>query len=322
MAEALNITSKPIEVEGSILSASYNQHGNLLACCTADGLIRVYTNEKGEDLALRVTIKAGVPTGEGEFRLAWAHPEFGNVLAASFGGQALGVWEELPGQDGPEWRRAALLSDSRAAVRDVSFVPKDFGLQLAAAFADGTARIYEPLAPFGAEEWALVSTLRAVSDAACTCLAWQRPPANGPLPLLAAGGSKGGVAVWRRVEAVMDWHHCTTFAAGATAGVSCMHWAPALGRPQELLAVGSASAVEVWSLTGTADSSMQAEMVARLDAGASVWKVEWNMLGTALAVSTEAREVLIFTPTLLGEFNLTAKFAGDAAMAPGAAMDH
>lgn len=62
----------------------------------------------------------------------------------------------------------------------------------------------------------------------------------------------------------------------------------------------------------------QVEQLARLQHAAPVWQVEWNMLGTWLAASTDASEVCMWRPDLSGEWLLLNRMVGrpqDDAMA-------
>lgn len=59
----------------------------------------------------------------------------------------------------------------------------------------------------------------------------------------------------------------------------------------------------------------QAEQLARLQHTAGVWQIEWNMLGSWLAASTEGREVCMWRPDLSGEWLLLNRITGK----PGAA---
>ena len=55
----------------------------------------------------------------------------------------------------------------------------------------------------------------------------------------------------------------------------------------------------------------QVEQLARLQHTAPVWQVEWNMLGSWLAASTEAGEVCMWRPDLSGEWLLLNKIVGE-----------
>lgn len=69
------------------------------------------------------------------WRVTWAHPEFGQVIATCSFDRTVVVWEEVVGESvkegGPSrWTKRTSLVDSRTSVTDVKFAPKHLGLQL------------------------------------------------------------------------------------------------------------------------------------------------------------------------------------------------
>lgn len=59
----------------------------------------------------------------------------------------------------------------------------------------------------------------------------------------------------------------------------------------------------------------QMEQLARLQHSAAVWQVEWNLLGSWLAASTEGGEVCMWRPDLSGEWLLLNRIVGRPAEA-------
>lgn len=68
------------------------------------------------------------------WRVTWAHPEFGQVIATCSFDRTAAVWEEIIGEYGKgnqsNWVKKSSLVDSRTSVTDVKFAPKHLGLQL------------------------------------------------------------------------------------------------------------------------------------------------------------------------------------------------
>jgi WD40 repeat protein len=63
------------------------------------------------------------------------------------------------------WLKKSQLSESKRAVNDVKFAPRNFGLKIATASADGFVRIYEASDVFSLGYWPLqVSTLFYLFD--------------------------------------------------------------------------------------------------------------------------------------------------------------
>ncbi|GAA5979819.1 hypothetical protein JCM11641_002703 [Rhodosporidiobolus odoratus] len=124
--------------------------------------------------------------------LAWAPPEFGNVLVSGGVDGAVKIWREdtppLPppaasssaprftsspspssssstrhqgsrGTTGQGWSLLTTLTDSLGTIRSLDFAPPDFGLKLACVASDSMLRIWECLDPFSLRDWALVRTV-------------------------------------------------------------------------------------------------------------------------------------------------------------------
>ena len=72
-------------------------------------------------------------------KVAWAHPEFGTILASSSFDRTVKVWEQTSysdadsqtnGTSGSRWVERASLIDAKGTVRAVEFAPNHFGLKL------------------------------------------------------------------------------------------------------------------------------------------------------------------------------------------------
>lgn len=69
------------------------------------------------------------------WRVTWAHPEFGQVIATCSFDRTVSVWEECVGDTGRDgvqsnWIRKTSHVDSRTSIMDVKFAPKHLGLLL------------------------------------------------------------------------------------------------------------------------------------------------------------------------------------------------
>jgi hypothetical protein len=105
---------------------------------------------------------------------------------------------------------------------------------------------------------------------------------------------------------------------GFGAGVASLHWAPAMGRPQDMLASAHGSRVAVWGLHGDTGSPAT-ELLGCLEHDAAVVKVEFNMLGTCLAAATQARGVHVWRADLVGRWLRLCVATGVDEPPPGAA---
>lgn len=140
------------------------------------------------------------------WRLSWAHPEFGNVIASCSEDGTVNIWEE---QDrvtsvtkGEAWQRKATLCTTKKAVNDVKFAPRQHGLKLATASADGKVRIYEATDSFVISHWNLQEEFQVEqtfgidmdSEHGLTSLSWSDCPFEAPK--LVVGGYSSRAVVW------------------------------------------------------------------------------------------------------------------------------
>ncbi|PIO56097.1 WD domain, G-beta repeat protein, partial [Teladorsagia circumcincta] len=104
--------------------------------------------------------------GGAVWRVVWAHPEFGQLLATCSYDRSVHIWEEIrsgpgaEGRKGARWVRKAYLTDSRANVTDIAFAPRHLGLMLATVSAQGVVRIYEAADVMDLSRWSLCHELQ------------------------------------------------------------------------------------------------------------------------------------------------------------------
>ncbi|KAF7232452.1 hypothetical protein EG68_09472, partial [Paragonimus skrjabini miyazakii] len=143
------------------------------------------------------------------WRVTWAHPEFGQVIATCSFDRTIAIWEEIVagqsaggaplltagGQPGlsnqilhstatplpstTNWVRRASLVDPRTSVTGLEFAPRHLGLQLAAISTDGLLRIYEALDVMNLSQWRLQFDFGTKMNG--SCLAWSQSRLDPPL---------------------------------------------------------------------------------------------------------------------------------------------
>jgi WD40 repeat protein len=294
------VASTPL---GGAEVVAYNlPHTRMAAFDAAAGVVSTWAREgEGRAWAAAAAWPAG---GHSVTALAWAPPESGAALVAGTARGAVLVWAAGPGG---AWALLPELREGAHEVTALAFAPRELGALVAAAYADGAVRLFEAAAPLGATRWDLHSALRLAPEArGATSLAWRGHDAALP-PMLAVGSVGGGALVWALRRGTMRWELVGALGDARAdyggAPVAAVAWAPAAGRPRELLAAAAGGRVVLWALRGAADAP-EAERVAVLEHGAPVWQLAWNWLGSWLAASTEAGEVCLWRPDLAGEWRL------------------
>lgn len=130
------------------------------------------------------------------WKVSWAHPKFGSLLATCSYDMKVMIWKEAPMNSG-NWHIAYVDSSHGASVNDVQFAPWEFGLRLACASSDGTVSVLT----YGADGQWHRSAFQAHAGGAQT-VSWmpgaQPRDAMGPPTMrLVSGGCDNDVRVFK-----------------------------------------------------------------------------------------------------------------------------
>eukprot|EP00030_Apusomonadida_sp_AF-17_P002604 a340379_46.p1 GENE.a340379_46~~a340379_46.p1 ORF type:complete len:326 (-),score=107.39 a340379_46:29-979(-) len=278
-------TSISTRHEEIVQDLSYSWDGSRLATAGGDSTIKVFDQSETGEWVLSASWKAHSAS---VWKLAWAHPEFGQVLASCSFDNTVCIWE----QDGTAeeggrsvWSKRATLVDSRESVSDCRFAPRNQGLRLAACSAGGTVRLYEAPDVVNLSVWTLVDQIEAKSNGG-NAISWN--PSRFSPPMLATCGAAHDAQIWQFDEGYRRWHVAGTL-PGHTAEIHDVAWGPNMGRRHEVVATACKDGhVRLFKVVinldaGTTDTSLVAELFHR-DL-CEVWRVQWNVTGTVLASS-------------------------------------
>ena len=250
--------------------------------------------------------------------ICWAAPEFGSVVCAGFREGVVSMWAQ---NSQGEWRiRAEIAANSHAATC-ARFAPRQMGPIVAVAFADGAVRTFIATAPLNADSWDSHSELQLDRTlGGCVCLSWREWDPTLPA-LVVLGSAIGRAEIWMFKEQLLRWERVAQIPPSAYSienqsstnleAVGAVAWAPRMGRPFEVVAVAVGQIVTLWSLSGAVDSLI-VERMAVLQHDHVVLQLEWNLLGSWLAASTEGGEVCMWRADLAGEWLLLNKITGGA----------
>ncbi|KAI0986901.1 hypothetical protein GJ496_007463 [Pomphorhynchus laevis] len=225
------VNSVPINVgKASVNDIQFDFFGNRVATCFTDHHIRIYERTVNDDIDTEYTETCSWKAHNASvWRVSWAHPEFGQILASCSLDRQVIIWEEiiyqemndtkatratspLPGAQS-NWIKRVTFVDSRANVSDVRFAPKYFGLLVAFTSFDGSFRVYEVGSTRNLSVWSLQAEVPIESDKpqepqgssfvwlpALSSLAWSN--AHHGLPIIAIGVDRSvqyGQSTQRRI---------------------------------------------------------------------------------------------------------------------------
>jgi len=281
--------SFPVSVSSNsdyVHDATHNVYGSRFAMCTSAQRLLVWDRGHNDEWILSATINYA--HNGPIWRLDWAHPEFGQILASGSEDRAIAIWSERPvGATEPEggWRKRATLTDSPHAVTDVQFAPRQFGLKLAACCSDGAVRVYHAPDPLNLAYWEVEDF--STDRGGCTALSWCGATDRERLAVVCQSGS---VKIFERHA---RWS-LTCERQVMPGPLKDCAWAPNLCRDLEWLAVsGDASSVEVCAYIP--GNPARLERVHSIEAGVwPIWRVAWNLTGTLLAVAPESGQVQLW----------------------------
>lgn len=283
----------------SVHDALVDPTGHYLATCSSDRVAKVFVRAGGAPHATWGFLCEAQNNNGPVLKVGWAHPFFGAVLATASMDRTIHVYLVKQETSGARLLPLAVRQDfERDMIFDLSFAPPQLGLLLASACGDGILRVHDvhvaescyKVAPSGEAELSPVLST-----------AWSQSLLD---PLIACGCQNGLAYFYRHDAAAKGLVRVGCYGPDgvvpvelrAGSPVVSLAWAPPLGRPYQLLAIGSQSCIVVLRMfplfvVGDArgiGGAFRCEAVTLVEAGAV--KVSWNVTGTTLAAAGESHQ--------------------------------
>ncbi|KAL1919237.1 uncharacterized protein VTP21DRAFT_1929 [Calcarisporiella thermophila] len=299
-----------------IHDVAYDFYGRRFVTCSSDQRLKVWDwNEEKKQWDLNDSWKAHDCS---ILKVAWAHPEFGQVIASCSFDKSIRIWEEQEREaknSGRRWIEKARLVESSGSVQDIEFAPNYFGLKLASIGADGMLRIYEATEVINLASWTIMEEISVNPTGAESkgmeanyCLSWC-PNRFMPEMIVVGCGRENTAKIFRCDQTSNKWHPYEIL-EGHNDVVHDVAWAPSMGRSYQLIATSSKDhRVRIFKLTEdgatgaysqttgapvqpsaiNVNSSKKRFRIERVmesnEHEAEVWRVEWNITGTILTSS-------------------------------------
>ncbi|ODM90480.1 Nucleoporin seh1 [Orchesella cincta] len=254
---------------------AFDFYGTRMATCSSDQMVRIW-ELKGEGSSVahwNCTASWKAHSGS-VWKVTWAHPEFGQVVATSSFDRSAAVWQERVEKDkfgggagvvGTHWVKKATLVDSRQV-------------------------IYEAPDIIHLSQWSLQYEISVKMPLSCVSWNPTYPPvcsdycrsddsnADAPKVLLYEFNERN--RQWNRKESLKD----------ITDPVNDLSFAPNLGRSYHLLGVATRNlkivGLQPFEDIDEVEKTFRIRTVAECEEhNSSVWRVAWNVTGTILASS-------------------------------------
>uniref|UniRef100_A0A7S4KT93 Anaphase-promoting complex subunit 4 WD40 domain-containing protein n=1 Tax=Paramoeba aestuarina TaxID=180227 RepID=A0A7S4KT93_9EUKA len=293
---------------------SYDYYGKRIATSSSDGQVKVFDlDERGEWYC-----SSTLPEGHrgAVFKVDWAHPEFGQVLASCSFDKQVVIWEERPVADKKSdknskmWKNVAFFVDSREPVYDVKFAPQHLGLKVATCSGDGNIRIYEAVDVMNLSNWSMIHQFHAFAQKAPPSsnhgmsLSWNTSTFD-PASLVVAGMGDKNPRIWEYNESHRVWQTVGVL-EGNEDLVNDVAWAPNVGRSYELIATaGKDGSVRIWKVKREEEGVYRATKESGLETARKdpVSRVQWNSTGTILASSCDDGSVRMWKNNFFGKWS-------------------
>ncbi|KAJ7528857.1 hypothetical protein O6H91_15G023200 [Diphasiastrum complanatum] len=251
-------------LEATASSTAWNYCGERLAVGTGEGAIQVWEKERGGGGSSFSCIHKWQAYNGPVVKIIWGSPEYGDVVASSSTDGNISLWEEIEENDQSTWRKCTQFEEPHTAALDFQFGNCLTGLKLVVAWADGRVKVYDMLDTLDLKQWQLQadflndivvdgkSERRSYSAAS---IAWRPPVSSIQQPIFALAYRSNSLLhnvakVWEFLDAYQRWSPVAELRAPGEEGdsVNSLSWATNIGRPYELIAVGSSCAVLIWHL--------------------------------------------------------------------------
>lgn len=310
-----------------IHDVAYDFYGRRLATCSSDQSVKVFDLDENDEW--RCTADWKTHAGS-VWKVNWAHPEFGQILATCSFDRTAAIWEEIVGESGnstqsknqSHWVKRTSLVDSRTNVTDIKFAPKHMGLLLAMCSADGGVRIYEAPDIMNLSQWSLQQEITLKMPV--SCLSWNPSFSRLHPPMLAVGSddtnvaSGGKVFLFEYSESSHRWSKAETINT-IVDPVHDIAFAPNLGRSYHILGIASKDVRIVIlrppqkdAFAACSTSQLEILQAAQFDDHHStVWRISWNITGTILASSGDDGCLRMWKANYLQNWKSIAVLKGD-----------
>eukprot|EP01035_Chromulina_nebulosa_P034084 gene34084-45694_t len=290
----------------------FDFYGKRFATSSSDRHIRIWSMDKSDKWDHKFIDLPANGTGahqESIWRLSWANPEFGQVIASCSEDGMVCIWEE---KEATKWSKKAAIKiaansgNKKIPVNDVKFAPHNFGLKIATASGDGFIRIHEAPDVFDLTKWDLLSEYLVDGpdsirlEHGLTCLAWNDNPFE-PAKIAVGGFSRRAVTLTFSDSGMNE--ECML---GELHGnpVHDIAWAPSMGRSYHLIATASREPfIRIHKLKKKDDGALEyisPSQVIETPNKSNVCRVAWNSTGTMLATASEDETLYLWRKNFSG----------------------
>lgn len=305
-----------------IQDIAFDFYGKRVATSSLDQSVKIWNiNEKNEWI-----LKEELKINPGLYKVAWAHPEFGSLIAVACD-RSVWIYEEQCYGMGKTtacgWiKRMPALADARAPITDLKFAPKYLGLQLVLCTQIGQVITYDCQDISNAHCWTIVQPVGVTEFktymTSCSSCSWST---CFNLPILLALGCDDADKAHSNTDKLQLYEYSNNNpyvkvdkmqSIACTEPIRSIAFAPSIGKFYHVLAIASRSALMVSTIKPSKEPHKYSISTVTVDPDVSAWRVCWNTLGSVLAAAGDDRKVRLWKCNYLGSWKCFAEITGDS----------
>lgn len=271
-------------------------YGKTLASASSDRCIRLFEiNGDQHQFLTKLTGHTG-PV----WKVAWAHPTFGRILASCSYDKSVIIWRPSSQQSPQKWQKWFVDDSFASSVNTVQFYPaanNGNALELMAGCADGSIRIYA----LQNKSWSQVNRIDEAHIGGVNAISWATPSRlvmaaadaqNGGAPAkrFVSGGCDNMVKVWR-LEPEANEYRVVAELKQHEDWVRDVAWSPIPCSASHAVIASCSEDKTVLIWKGHNGKFAASE---KIELPAKVWSVSWSELGNILAVTFGENTVQLY----------------------------
>jgi protein transport protein SEC13 len=279
---------------GALHDVQLDYYGKRAAGAFEDGVVRVW-DTRSQEQTEQPKLLAELKGHEGPaWKVSWAHPQFGSVLASCSYDMKIIIWKEVhPGN----FQIAHTDSSHTASVNDCQFSPWEYGLRLACVSSDGTLSVLTYDATTA--QWRRLSTL--AHPAGAQTLSWApavvRDGTVAPYSRLVTGGLDNCLSLWK-IEGEECVRERTPLAQTHQDWVRAVAWRPTASP----MMFASGSWDKVVNIYAQEMEGQAWRQISKITLPGKVEGLAWSVTGSILSVSYGEGESVLYKENYDGNF--------------------
>ncbi|CAD8158306.1 unnamed protein product [Paramecium pentaurelia] len=295
--------------QDTIQDIAFNQNGSRFAIASSDQTLRIFNKvdgkwEKSSEFKFSCS---------NAWKVKWADPKFGQLIAISSQSKGIQVWEEkkqyLENSNGQKqittvWKQRSLTLEKTELIVDIQFGSKSNGLLLVIAFADGIVQVHRA---YENNQFRLEAEEISIMPYGLRALSWNQAPSDKDMSIFAGNDENSRYLrlklenyTLQRIKTLSIWilQHETQkltftkfFEFDEEKTVYDVQWANQNGKSYHQIAFATQEGVKIWQFRFIGESQVEKQNLIYINQdplqNSLAYKVQWNSLANLLSISYE-----------------------------------